>query len=46
MGYRATLGLEPTWMLFGDLGSRLRNWPAGACYGLLFELVQDTNWTY
>ena len=31
---------------FGDLVSRLSNWPYRAYYGLLFGLMWDTKWTY
>ena len=30
----------------GDLVSRLNSGPYGASYGLLWELVEDTSWTY
>ena len=36
--------IDPAWMLFGDLVSRLSNWPYGADYGLLFGLTWDTKW--
>ena len=36
-------GLGLTWMLFGDLVSRLSNEPS---YGLLWGLKWDTKWTY
>ena len=33
-----------TWMLFGDLVSRLSKGPYWASYGLLWGLIADTKW--
>ena len=40
------LGVAHTWMLFGDLVSRLSSGPYRASYGLLWGLIGDTKWTY